>query len=449
MALWYTKPKQIKEAEEHLAKGDPQQAMATLRGLVDRYPAELGEDRQWQDALKVLAKIAAAGNAEPLAEAAEHAAGKLGDPQALYDLGYQLVEYHLNGFAAATLLRASKLKRGDEQITTELVCALEKRGQNDEACRMLQASGLVEKSPMCRYLLIFNSVLSGDHGEARKQLPLLLQNPGEHQVMVDRASHMLARADGIAGAAALDEQDLRGWHFVVTGALLLHLSPYGLDQPMRGRYAFVQDSMSRCRDGLIRLKVVLEAAGLRPPRIYMLDDYGSQILGLAAAEILGLPVTPWHHDDEGEGAPTEPGLLIAYDHTKISGLTLSSMLERKPGQLLYSHATCWTDEGVFTADLTNFLYQSNVEPWGRRLGYDPETKQSTRSEPRQDPPAEVAKEILAAPEDDELGPADVEALQRLASAAGKLGPGIAEWSRDSGPRGRFYSDSPVKSARFP
>lgn len=98
---------------------------------------------------------------------------KLGDPKALYDLGYQLVEYHLNGFAAVTLLRASQQKRGDEQITTELVCALEKMGQNAEACRMLRDSGLVEKSPMCRYLLIFNSVLSGDLAEARAQLPRL------------------------------------------------------------------------------------------------------------------------------------------------------------------------------------------------------------------------------------------------------------------------------------
>lgn len=58
MAFWTTKPQQIKEAEEHLAKGDPQQAMATLRGLVDKYPGQLDGDRQWQDALKVLAKIA-------------------------------------------------------------------------------------------------------------------------------------------------------------------------------------------------------------------------------------------------------------------------------------------------------------------------------------------------------------------------------------------------------
>jgi hypothetical protein len=45
-----------------------------------------------------------------------------------------------------------------------------------------------------------------------------------------------------AQAVAWAPRDLRGWHYVTTGGLLLERSPYGLDQPMHGRYAYLNDA---------------------------------------------------------------------------------------------------------------------------------------------------------------------------------------------------------------
>jgi hypothetical protein len=61
---------------------------------------------------------------------------------------------------------------------------------------------------------------------------------------------MLARA-GIAHAVtSLDRQDLRGWHYVLTGGILASLSPYGFDDGMTGRWAYLSDSVSRCAAAL-------------------------------------------------------------------------------------------------------------------------------------------------------------------------------------------------------
>jgi hypothetical protein len=42
---------------------------------------------------------------------------------------------------------------------------------------------------------------------------------------------------------SLDRQDLRGWHYVLTGGVLGSLSPYGFDVGMTGRWAYVSDSV--------------------------------------------------------------------------------------------------------------------------------------------------------------------------------------------------------------
>src|SRR5436309_3575045 len=44
----------------------------------------------------------------------------------------------------------------------------------------------------------------------------------------------------------LGPQDLRGWHFALTGGLLINISPWGFDAGMNGRWAMVGDSYASC-----------------------------------------------------------------------------------------------------------------------------------------------------------------------------------------------------------
>src|SRR5262249_55251727 len=155
----------------------------------------------------------------------------------------------------------------------------------------------------------------------------------------------------------------RGWHFVLTGGLLLHLSPYGFDV-MRGRYAFVQDSEATCLEGIRRLEAVLGALELGPPRVLVLEDRASAILGHAAAEVLRLPVASWPSD--------EPGLIVAYDLASLGDL--QSLREYRPGQILWGHASCWTEVQPVAADFVTFLHQQNRPIGGPRLKVDHEKR---------------------------------------------------------------------------
>src|SRR4029078_12210492 len=121
--------------------------------------------------------------------------------------------------------------------------------------------------------------------------------PPEQPGGAPRIEGYLARADAARGHAPLDATDLRGWHFVLTGGLLLHISPHGFDEGMRGRYAFVPDSPATCFEGIRRVALVLDALDHRPERVLAPADRASAILAPATAIALNLPNQAWrpHH----------------------------------------------------------------------------------------------------------------------------------------------------------
>ena len=71
---------------------------------------------------------------------------------------------------------------------------------------------------------------------------------------------MLVRAGIARAVTSLDRQDLRGWHYVLTGGVLASLSPYGFDA-MTGRWGYLSDSVAGCAAALRRLTLILDAAG--------------------------------------------------------------------------------------------------------------------------------------------------------------------------------------------
>jgi hypothetical protein len=147
---------------------------------------------------------------------------------------------------------------------------------------------------------------------------------------------------------------------------------------------------------LLRLGTVLAAAGLRPGTVSLLPDRDSRILGLAAAEILGLPA-------ESFVAGRRDTVVIAYnldgvigEETRAAGgAALTALLEREPGQVLHEHASCWTDAPPITADSVGLLYQSLVPPWGALLRQD-EDGQVERTAPDGRSVEELAAEIVRA-----------------------------------------------------
>ncbi len=237
---------------------------------------------------------------------------------------------------------------------------------------------------------------------------------------------MLARAATAVGGTP-GPTDLRGWHYVLTGAILLHVSPYGFEE-MRGRYAWTQDSYERCRGGLDRLEMVLRAWERLPQRILSAPDDPSRALALAAGGVLGIPVEPWQQDRRG--------LIVTYDLAGLPGALLGELSRHDEGTVLFSHATCWTlPTRLFAADLTTYLYQSNAAPWADRpkMG-EPQKVERIPADPG--PPEVWAERILAARSD--LGDAggaddDVDRVEPLLALSGRVRDQAAAF-RAEGPR---------------
>jgi hypothetical protein len=417
-----------------LDAGDLPGCLRELRRAAAAAPAEVA---------LVVERAARTAGFDDLREAAAAVAAHPDRPRTLYDYGYACVERGVPHLAIPALREALRLAPGSPALLRELVSAYEAEGLHRDAVDVLLAheDGLSDWPD--RYLLVFNAVLAGDLDLARRQ-HALLPSPEEDtwREARDRQNRVLERAASAGTCSPLDGADLRGWQYVMGGTVLGTLSPYGYDAGMAGRYAWVQDTHGQCLHGLLRLESVLAAAGTRPRSVSLLPDRGSRILGLAAAEVLGLPAEPFE-------AGRRDTVVIAYDLNATAGEEqgpeiLGRLFHRTPGQVLHEHASCWTDPPGVTADSVTLLHQSVVAPWaaGLRQGADGGVEPG---EPDERPEGEIAAAVVAADPTPDGGdgqtPADpADRLTDFVSAV------RGTWLR--GDRAGLRSSGPVSSSRF-
>lgn len=426
-----------------LVTTDAQKAFRELRPALG-YPAA-PDDETLRDALDAMCVVSKAIAGDELAGVVAWARDHIDDPEALYDAGYAFYEHKLHDLAAALLDRANRLSPGSTTIVTELSANLEALMMHADAARLMRASGLAETDAMCAYLLGYNALLSGDVESARPiadQLAGLSEGPLAY--MGAALAGMVARATGVRGASKLDGHDLAGWHLAINGCVLLHLSPHGYDEPMRGRYAYVGDRYALLREGIGRLAWALSAAGIAPPRVLALPDRSSTILALAAAQILGVPCEPFTAGD------TREGVVVAYDLDLVgSADALEQLRDHRPGQVLFAHASCWTDPFPYAPDVTTFLYQTNVAPWDAgQMRLDPETGQAVKSEPDGASVEEIAARVVAEGGEHESVSTRDEVMALVKAAKAVTGEAAIGLFRTEGQRLRQRAGSAVKSARF-
>lgn len=401
------------EAEQALGNDDAGRGFTVLRPVLER--ADQLDAADWAAAFGLFARISTGLGGDALGrlvQLAQAVAQDGTDATTLYELGYELIEQRLFGVAVPVLERAHRLLPDDEHIVNELLVALD--GVDDHArIRTLidDNRSLLRKQFRYRYALVRHTIMDGDLAEAKRLARAL--RPGlraDQRSMAAQLTGMLARADAVGAVCALDGDDLRGWHFVLTGGLLLHVSPFGFEQ-MRGRYAYTADSEDRCLEALHRLRAVLDVLG-RPAGVLALPDRNSTALGVAAGRHLGQRVTT-----VDEARLDTPGLLVAYDLDGADEPVLQALSAHRPGQMLWVHAAQWTVDQPVTADLTTYLHQVNVGPWDEgRVRVDPERNETVRVPAVEGGPEELADRVLAA----ELAPDALEDLP--AGGAGPCGP---------------------------
>ncbi|MGW0599339.1 hypothetical protein ACWD11_19600 [Streptomyces sp. NPDC002776] len=424
------KSPELLKAWESLDAGDVPGALRHLRSGTDELP--LGE------LALVIARAAGSAGFDDLRQAAEALASRPDRPQELYDFGYACVERGVAHLAIPALREALRLVPDSKAALRELVSAYEGEERHGEAVQVLAAHESTLDAWPDRYLLVHNALMSGDLALARRQHALLTDPEDEQWLSAQaRQRRMLERAASVETGGALDRSDLRGWQYVLGGTVLGTLSPYGFDAGMTGRYAWLQDTCDQCLHGLLRLRTVLAAAGARPTSVSLLPDRGSRILGLAAAEVLGLPALPF----APERADT---VVVAYDLNEVSPEIIDHLFERTPGQILHEHASCWTDPPAVTADSVTLLHQSATAPWDGVLQQAQDGGvERTAADAR--PESEIAADIVAADpapdEGDGESPADPdERLTRFVTAVRDT------WLQ--GDRAHLPSSGPVPSSRF-
>ena len=428
----------------HLARGD---FKAAARALRTAFAADTLDSERLGEAMEVLRAVARGLHLVDLSRALsgvlrtaptflQRLLGRSGEPTAAAWLaaGWACVDVGLPEAAVHILRRGLTLSPGQLDLVAGLMATLGHANRHADAVEVAaQAPDGTRSSPLVRSLRCRHLLLSGRLDAARAQAETLDRDDPDLRPLHDELRRMLARAALVEGTTALDNRDLRGWQFVLTGTLITHLSPYGRDDGMAGRWAFVQDQGSEVHLGLSRLASVLAALGVPPARVLHASDRGSVLVASACARLLDLPLA------ELDGGP---GLVVVDDLAALSDEALSHLRAHRPDRLLYAHAQCWTQEGQVAPDVVTVLYQHRTAPWEAQIRIDPETRTVKTTDPDPRPTAEIVDGILSSAL--EADPDDgVDAVVKIATAA------RAAFVHRSGARDRFLGGSgPVPSSRF-
>jgi hypothetical protein len=436
----------VREAREQLTSGKVQDALRTLTLLCSSGPDPLAAEGAVPEVGAVLADLARAFGDADLASKLAAVRATPDYPNVLYEAAYALFEQRQYALASALLYRANAHAPGETEIVGELATSLEHQLRYTEAALVVDTSGIAEHDRLGAYLSGFHWMMVGDVDRARARLARLAgAKDARIAFMRDALAGMVARADGVRAAGiALDDQALTAWQAVLSGTLLLHASPHGYPDPMRGRYAFVADSAGLEREGLERANAVLGAMGQLPPRVVHAPDRASRILGLAAAKLFGVPCQAFRAADAGAALVVAWSLECAEDRA-----FLQAMHDHRPGQTLFVHASSWTEPFPYAPDVTTLLYQQVTNPWtGGALRVDPETNKVVRAESDARTDEEIAREILGATIADpsKTGAGELIAIARAIEALPEAQRGGL--GRSSGKRMHQRAGGPVPSNRF-
>ena len=424
---------QLQQVRQEIDSGDVRSAFQTMRVLFqDLSLADRPDDLS--AVLELLEPVAREIGGDEFGDRVHSCCADPDDPQATFDLGCAFLEEGVADVAACLLARTLQFVPEEEDVLAALTFALEQDHRFEDAYKLVRANAANHPdSFFVKFLLAFNAIMCADLDAARRFAADMSDPPDEDdRDMAESIRAILARGDEVKDKTSLDANDLRGWHYVVTGGLLLHVSPDDVTEEMNGRYAFTTDSYERCKEGLLRLKEVLAVCDKLPTKILALTDRGSEILSIAAGEIFDVPVEPWT-------VKSGEGLVVAYDLEELEEEAAEALYEHHENQILFAHASCWTEQ-AYTPDITTYLYQAQNSPWDTRMQIVDEDVISLP--PDNAEPKEIARRIVEA-ELDRCALDDIGRLRSLAVATGSR----AAIRQSKGVRQRLWS-GPVQSNRF-
>jgi hypothetical protein len=447
---------QARESEFHnvldaLRESNPTGAFEHLRPFLYLDLANSDASR-WTYAFELFARVCAGMGYHDLASKARTATG-WGSARDIVSLGDALVDVGLLSIAANVYNRAHQKERDNPIVLKRLVNALFSDGRYADVQDLANSFAEVVAARFeMRYLSCLAATLVGDIGNARQLYANLQPSTPDEREQAGVVRRMLQRATVTEEFRALDDKDLRGWHFVLTGGLLLHLSEAGFEEGMHGRNAWVQDTPAQCLEGITKAAAVLSMFRQSPKQVLAFPDDHSQALASAAAQTLSCPLIALSPE-----TLDEPGLVVAYDLGLCDPQLVESLATHRPDQILWTHAASWTDPTAYAADIVTFLYQQNNRPWDESLlrivegdkgPTIPEEYFAVPEEPSTPTPLDTAAastEILSAHNAKAWDYDDLISMINQLFSLGKRHVGLMF---SSGQREPFWYGGPVKSSRF-
>ena len=248
---------ELEKAQGLLASGDISGLLRCLRADGDVLPQ--GE------VARLVAGAARLAGFDDLAQAAAAAESRDGagtqDARALYDFGCACTERGVGYLAVRPLAGALELAPDAAPVLSELVTALEQDGQHARAVAVLEEhESVTQVQWLPRFQYVYNALMAGDLEKAAEGFGRLPEPEDTAWAPArEKVRRILARAGTARAVTSLDRQDLRGWHYVLTGGVLATLSPYGFGAGMTGRWAYLSDSADGCA------AVLDEGDGSAPP----------------------------------------------------------------------------------------------------------------------------------------------------------------------------------------
>jgi hypothetical protein len=370
------------------------------------------------------------------------AARGVGAPDPLYRAGWMLCEIGAHDLAVAPLARAHFLRPGNVEIVGELALALEAVGAARDAVRLYQEHvELLGDAPVLRYHYGFCAAFAGRIDLTRQMAATLPAETDPFREVRARLDGYVARHEAVARQLPLDDGDVRGWHAVLSGGVLLVRSP-DEQEGMNGRFGISWEQPAQVARVLDRLALVLRLADVVPTAVVTGAERDDRVLARAVAERLALPVV-----DPSRPAPGERPLVVHFRWADGGSAAAT-------GELGFAYWLPFHARHERAPAIVGLLAQRVAPPWGERMrlvGFDPGNP-AQRGEVVTEPPDLRAPEVIGAelarqPADPPTGEdaADARQTELVVRALGDARPWVGLYG---GTTPEYWPGGPVFSPLF-
>lgn len=428
----------LQEAEKLARDGQLEEA---LGALIPGFHQDSGHRPLYQFAERVLRQLNATEEAALFAVAQKN----LNAAEPLYNLGYHFIEVGRTSMAFPFLKRANQLEPQNPRIASELAVA-----SCEQFAPQLGYEALVRAQPVefwecfqmhwCGVLAqrgLDDALAFAHDAQSELNSPDLDEETYALTIpAIEKLSTVLERLATVENPAP----HIRDWQLIQHGGAVL--KPFDRcfsDEDVQvagGRWVYVQLNASMIVGILQNLRRFLKEVGRAPKLILVLPDRDSEIVGRAAAQVMGLP---WEFaNEELLGAPYT--LIVSASTRALNDW--EALETTATDQTVFALDLPFLERARYSPDVVGVLSQLCVLPWaGGGFRVDPETQAVVDIPADERLPQEIAAE-LAATESEEDSNFDEHLAFYKRYARLLIGHKYGQT------RTPFLIDSPLPAARF-